>query len=406
MSGGLRAPEGRNVHRRWCLPPAMLRDPADTLEGDSVLAELPGDFGLLLWQTARDVALWAGTPVDARGLLFREESAGARLGRLTGTDIPGAVSSAVDTLHGMLALSSRADDEIVALCCLEIAAWAHRAGLPHTAVAFAQAGALASPTFGAAALQAGVLARRADQDVRAETWLRRAVAVSRRERDGVAYSVALVELGELYEDRGKGERAEHFFAWTFRAARRHAARGARMRAAHGLFRLMRRQGDAARAVQFALAAQSLYATDAEGGPDLLLDLARFWTDRGERGRARGALRRLVPSLAGLPRPHRLAAFALTLRARAAEGSRVRTGAVALAAWEMLSDEEIPDAVRLRASLDLAHAARLAMDPVAFMRARRAALLLAPQAEYPVVASALVELWPDGGSNVPLHDLLS
>jgi hypothetical protein len=395
MSGGVPESNGRGVHRRWCLPPAMLRDPADALEGDSILAESPGDFGLLLWQTVRDVTLWAGTPVDARGMLFRDGSAGARLGLLTMTDMPTGVSSAVDTLHGMLALSSRADDEIVAICCLEIATWAHREGRPHTAVAFAQAGAVASPMFGAAAVQAGVFARRADQDARAESWLRRAVGVSRRERDGVAYSVALVELGDLYEGRSEAERAERFFTWAIRSARRHGVRDARMRATHGLFRLMRRRGDATRAAEFALVAQALYQPGAEGGPDLLLDLARYWTDRGERGRARAALRRLVPSLVGLPRAHRLAAFALTLRARAEKGSRLHTGAVALAAWEMLSDEEIADGVRLRATLDLAHAARMAHDLAAFTRARRAALLLAPQADFPAVASELASIWPDG-----------
>jgi hypothetical protein len=170
-----------------------------------------------------------------------------------------------------------------------------------------------------------------------------------------------------------------------------------MRAAHGLFRLMRRRGDETRAAQFALAAQTLYQPDAEAGPDLLLDLARFWTDRGERARARAALRRLVPSLAGLPRAHLLAAFALTLRARAEKGSRLHTGAVALAAWEILSDQDIADGVRLRASLDLAHAARLAGDRAAFTRARRAALLLAPEADFPAVASELASLWPDGES---------
>ncbi|MCA1792118.1 MAG: hypothetical protein LC667_20380, partial [Thioalkalivibrio sp.] len=43
------APVERGVSRRWCVPLAMLRDPADKLEGDSILAETPGDFGLLLW---------------------------------------------------------------------------------------------------------------------------------------------------------------------------------------------------------------------------------------------------------------------------------------------------------------------------------------------------------------------
>jgi len=63
------------------------------------------------------------------------------------------------------------------------------------------------------------------------------------------------------------------------------------------------------------------------------------------------------------------------------------------AWRSMEDAGISDDVRLAAALDLAHAAREVDDPVAFRRAKRAALTLALQASYPAVATELAELWP-------------
>jgi Flp pilus assembly protein TadD len=265
-------------------------------------------------------------------------------------------------------------------------------------VTFAQAGAVAAPEFGEAALHTGIYALRAGQFARAGTWLTRAVAVSRRERNRPAYAAALVELGVLYERAGRVESAERFFRLGYRAAKRFAARSARMRAAHGLFRLARAQGDTASAVQFALAAQQVYEPDAGGGPALLLDLARFWTDLGETARARSTLGRLGPARALLPPAGQLASAALAARALAAPLAT----AAAEDAWSMMEDSEISEDVRLTAALDLAHAARIACDLVAFTRAKRAALTLAPQATYPAVVAEVAELWPVG--DAPAHKM--
>jgi hypothetical protein len=293
----------------------------------------------------------------------------------------------------MLGEPNRADAEIVMLCCGEVAAWARREGLPHTAVAFAQAGASAAPLSGDAALFVGVCALEARQIARGETWLRRALAVARRERNWSAYSSALVELGAVSERRGKLLRAERFYRMAMRAGRRHRERGARMRAAHALFRLARRKGDDTSAAQFALTAQRAFEADAAGAADLLLDLARFWTDVGEAGRACGALRRLVPALLTMGSAGQLAVFALTARAQAMPG-RPNSGSVSWrAAWVLLGNRELPDAVRYTAALDLAHAARIGGDLRAFRAARRAVLSLAPQAEF----HAMAKLWPDSES---------
>jgi hypothetical protein len=307
-------PQDRSGARRWCVPPAIQRDPGDGLEGDHVLEESPGGFGLLLWETVRDVTLWADTPPERRGELFRE---GSRLALLAGTDVPPDVSMAVNTLYGMLMPGSRADTELVSQCCLQVAAWARRSGLPRTAVTFAQSAALVSPEYAEAAVHTGAYAREAGgQDARAGTWLRRAVDLARRERDRAAYSVALVELGLLYEGAGDAAQAERHYRMGLRAGRRFSTRAARMRAAHGLFRLARMRDDSASAAQFALSAQAVYEPDAAGAPGLLLDLARFWTDMGEPARVRAALRRAVPALLTMPAAWQLAVLALTVHARA------------------------------------------------------------------------------------------
>ncbi|HEX6910415.1 MAG TPA: hypothetical protein VF142_08470 [Longimicrobium sp.] len=371
------------------------------MDGNRILGEVPGELGLLLWGTARDVALWGGSPAGERGNLFADGSGDERLAGLVATEVPVAISASVDTIHGMLTLGGRADASVLCICCLEVAAWAHGGGFPETAIAFAQAGAVAAPEFGEAALHTGIYALRAGQVARAGTWLRRAVGVSRRERNRPAYASALVELGALYEGGGRVDQAERFFRLGYTAGKRYAARNARMRAAHGLFRLARARGDAASAAQFALAAQRVYEPDAGGGPALLLDLARFWIDEGQPDRARSALRRLAPARGLLAPGEQLASSALAARAFAVPGSRRKGLATASAAvaWGVMADAAIAEGVRFAAALDLAHGARIVCDLVAFTRAKRAVLTLAPQATYPAVAAEVAELWPDGEKRV-------
>lgn len=385
----------RRAPRRWCVPAAMQHDPADKIEGNAILGENAGELGLLLWQAVRDVTLWGMTPPELRGELFADGTAHSRMARLAGTALPPKPSAVAATLVGMLAAPSPAREDTVAICCLEVAAWARRAGRPHTAVAFARAGAVAAPEFAEAALHVGIHARATGQDTRAETWLRRAVTLARRERDRAAYSSALVELGALHESRADPLRAERYYRMAFAAGRRFGARVARMRAAHGLFRLARQRGDDASAAQFALVARNLHEPDAAGAADVALDLARFWMDVDEPERAQAAMRRLVPLLPMLSQGGQLAAFALTARARSQWGHLRKGSAAARAAWALLEDETIEAGVRYAAAMDLAHAARRAGDLPAFNRAKRLVLRLAPQAEFPDVAARIATLWPEG-----------
>lgn len=394
----------RGVSRRWCVPPAMLRDPADTLEGQRVLTESPGELAFLLWRTVQDVTLWAGSKPKQRGGLFTAGSGDERLSLLTAVAVPWKISSAVNTLHGMLMIGGRADAGVVTHCCLEVASWADGEGLPHTAIAFAQAGALTSPDLAGPASHVGIYARVAGQEARAGTWLRRALGLARK-RDWAVYAATLVELGRLEEGRGAVPAAESFYLRAFRCGKRFAVRGVRMEAAHGLVRLAVARSDDPSAEHFALRAQSAYAEGAPGGPALLLYLARFWTDRGQAARARPALRRLWPFMDSLPPSSRLHALALGARVHP-ERARRKRAALVRAAWELLADDRIADDARCNAAIDLAHAARSAGDLVAFDRAKRMALRVAPGARFPSVVRMLGEVWPEGrtpGREAPALD---
>ena len=375
----------------------MLRHPGERLEGESILEELPGDLGVLLWRTSRDVTLWASTPPKARGQLFSEESGDLRLNRLAETEIPEAIAASLDTINGMLTMSHRADADVLAVCCLKVASWARREGLLDTGIAFAQAGAVASPEFAEAALHTGIHAAAARQDVCAETWLRRARGLARRERNRNAYAVSLVELGELYARRADEQRATVVYRQACRAGRRGGVRPVMMRAAHGLLRLARQRGDAAAAAEHAAAAQRACRPNVPGAAEVLLELARFWTDAGEVENARQGLLRLARHRSTLPLTPagRLAAAALTARAFADSGNDVELGARASAdAWALMMDDSIPAPVRLSAAVDLAHAARSSADPMAFARAKRAVLQLAPQEMVAEAVERLAVVWPE------------
>lgn len=90
----------------------------------------------------------------------------------------------------------------------------------------------------------------------------------------------------------------------------------------------------------------------------------------------------------------LACAALTARVLAGRDGR-RRAAAEQEAWRLFADEALPQDVRFRAALDLAHAARKTGDLAAFTRAKREVLRLAPQDVFPRVSSEVAELWPDG-----------
>jgi hypothetical protein len=229
--------------RRWCVPAAVTRDAGEGLEGDRILSEFPGELGVLLWRTARDVVLWAGTPAPKRAGLFSPEASGRRMARLLDMELPEGLPAFLDTLASQLSTPEKGDAEILTWCCRHVARWAAGRGCAGTATFYVQAAALCSPGDAAPALETGRLALADGQRPRGESWLRRAVALARRARQWDAYAAAHVELGKLYEQSGDGDRAGRYYRRAWATGRRYGMRECRALAGDGLRRIAMPEGD-------------------------------------------------------------------------------------------------------------------------------------------------------------------
>jgi hypothetical protein len=153
-------PASRRTGKRWCVDPALLRDPAfpEPFESAAILDEIRGDLGLLLWQLSRDVLLWGAVAPEKRLGLFR--SAMLVQERLLASATDERLYSAVRELTELLRNGSRTRERQVVDCCHEVARWAAQSGFERTAIAFAQAAAMALPADPALYVGAGRLLAR------------------------------------------------------------------------------------------------------------------------------------------------------------------------------------------------------------------------------------------------------
>jgi tetratricopeptide (TPR) repeat protein len=348
----------RNRGRRWCIPPAILREPAELLEASHVLDEVRGELGLLLWQSVRDVTLWAALEEAGRRGLFAAPGARARLGLLPAAGGERLLEVPLTTLAALVGAPDAAVAPVVTLACLEVARWAEARGATGTALSFAQAGALADPEDPEAALEVAELAVRARRDARAETWLRRTVGLARRAGAWDAYAAAYVGLGTVYARRAQPGPARRFLVKALRAARRHGLGERRGDALVCLFRIARDAGDAAEAERFARGAVRAYRRAHPAVPGVLHDLAALWVARDDFARALPLLQRLLP---GRTDPAaRVVTLSLAARAAAGLGERRVFEEAWAAAWALLrrlDDAEIPPATLV----ELARAAAVVKD---------------------------------------------
>lgn len=282
----------RGTHRPWCLPPAVTREPGETLEGVHVLDEFPAELSLALWTALRDVSLWASTPEERRTALFSPNAEARRREHTAQTRLDPALDLALSTLATVVSHSAQASAAVVSLMCLEVSRWAREKGGMGTAVSFAQAAALASPEDPAPALVVGRLAVEWGRPARAETWLRRSIGLARRSRDWESYGGACVVLGDIYLRSERLQPAERFYLYAARVARRQQLRVVRAEAMHGLMRVRMAAGDDLEAAErFAQLAQRAYGRAHPRAPDLLHDMTHLMIRRGEWERAVPALRR-------------------------------------------------------------------------------------------------------------------
>jgi tetratricopeptide (TPR) repeat protein len=350
------------LSRRWRIPPALPRDPGDALlDGAAVLAEhaTAPALSLLLWQCLQDVHLWSRTPPTRRTSLFSSAAGKRRAGLLRATPLPDASArGGLTVLSGLLATPAGVplDAHSVGHACRMVSAWAVRLAHTETALAYAQAAALAMPTDARAAYEMGRLARAARRNLRAMTWLSRAVGVSRRARDWRTYVECCRELGLVHESQGKLDLARQFLVSAAKMARRHTqATSLRGPIYAALFRLAVETGADDEADRFATGALKYLPRTAPEIPEVWLGRARLRLRRGRPGHAAEAAGALARSR--LPAGLRVRALALQALASAENGAASDVvGAVWMAAWELLTDGSIDLAAARVAGNDLEAAA--------------------------------------------------
>ncbi|MBW3572045.1 MAG: hypothetical protein KY467_13155 [Gemmatimonadetes bacterium] len=286
----------RRVSRPWVVPPGLLllNEP---FEGFNVLDETRSELGVLLWQSLRDVDLWSLARPEARAGLFSPGSLHRRSERIEheiARDHP--ARPLLEAMTRLLAAPERVSEMEVSEVCEELSRWASDAGLPRTALAFAQRAALAAPDEAGPAYLVGLVSRRCADYRRAETWFRRTLALSRLNRDWRYYGLAHLGLANLHMQRGDAPRARVRLLRALRASRRYGLWSVRSLVLHDLFCITATGEHAEHAEMYARAAFRSYGRRHPRLPVLAHDVARYWMSRGHHARAMDTFRAVLPHL--------------------------------------------------------------------------------------------------------------
>jgi len=280
---------------RWHVPPALVHG-NETLEGTEMLEEFSGAVGLVLWQSVRDVTLWAGGREPADHVdLFHADAHGLRLRQLEQAGVDAAIDAPLRALARISADPAAVTEDEILSACRDVSSWADAQEKLSTAIAFSQAGALAAPTNAAAGFRVGQLARRKAEYARAESWFRRVIGLGRQAKDWASYSEAFLGLGELYTQRGNYPAARRFHVRALRAAKRHGLRDIQGRSLHALF-VIASDTSPAEALEFARQSFRAYGSTHPRLPMLARDLAYFWMTRGRFAQALAVFQALAPHL--------------------------------------------------------------------------------------------------------------
>lgn len=358
----------RKTQRRWRVPPALKRGD-EIFEGLGVLDEVSSERGLVLWQSLRDALLWADAHDEERAALFSPDAERARLAMIMGAQPGPELEEPLSVLARMLGEPAGVPEEVVSLACRRISQWADDEGLLATALAFAQAAATVTPGDPSAAFVVGKLARRRAEYARAETWLRRTIALARQIGDWTTYSQAFLGLGRMYMQRGNLPAARRLLVRSVRAAQRNSLHDIEGMGLHDLFGVAVEAGRPDEARELARAAFLAYGEHNASLPRLAQDIAYWWITQGEFARSLPVLRSVLPHH---PQPFdRLTVLGNIARAAGGLGDRDAFRD----AWNECHDLLLTASVDERAAqalLDLAHgAASLALWDKAERAAREA-----------------------------------
>jgi tetratricopeptide (TPR) repeat protein len=348
----------RRTARQWIIPPGLTAT-GEPFEGFRVLEEVPGQLGVTLWQYARDVELWSTTPPETRHRLFVAGQSQRRRERTAALRSMGELRLPLLSLSRAIERRTHNAGAQVTRACAAVSRWAEDQGLPRTALAFAQSAALATPDQAGPALAVGVLARRAGEPRRAETWFRRALGLARRRHDWRYYGLASLGLGSVAMQRGDHVAARGWFVRALRISRRYALWDVRPLALHQLFTAAVRTGDAENAEAFAQRALKAYGAGHPRLVALAHDVAAFWLAAGRFDEALHAYRAVLPRVSEIVERRRVASG--MARAAAGVGDRLTFATMWSETWRLVDEFGEGEGVAA-ALLALAEGAALLGDP--------------------------------------------
>lgn len=389
----MKTPQPRSLSRRAPRPvrvPPPLTRGSEKFEGSSVLSEFEGEFGILLWQSLRNVLLWNATEPAKRKGLFSAGAEERRRVKLLSTEVEDALRAPLAVIARLLADPAGADKRRVAQACQRIGDWAESKGKLVTALAFTQAAALTASNEARLSYAVGRLARQLAEYPRAETWFRRAILLGRQSGDWESYSLAFVGLGNLYFQRGSLPSAQKAHLRAYRAARRKGIRNVQGMALHDLFVIASKRNQVREAEELAAAALKAYGNKHPRLSHFASDVATFWVDQGIFSPALTVLEALLPHF---QQPvDQMRAFANIALATAGLHDIERFENAWQKAWEIATNTAVSEK-SASVYLALAHSAATSEDwDRAVIAAERAAAVATErqEAEIKTSAEALLE----------------
>ena len=281
-----------------------------------ILDEVGGELGVVLWQSVRNVLLWASTPPARRGGLFAGPAAAAREDELGRMQVDPELVAPLSVMVRLLENPSGMDVPRVVNACRRVAFWAEQRGSLATALEWAQAAAISAPHSAVLAYAVGRLARRRAEYDRAESWYARAIVQARRTSDWRTYTLSYSGLGNLHTQKGNFPVAKRAQVRGLRAALRHDLTDLQGIAYHDLFVTNIETGGGSDATSLAGRAFRAYPQGHPFVPRLAFDVAYHWILEGYFSEAQRVAQALRPYFEGAAER----ALVLSLVTRSAGGA--------------------------------------------------------------------------------------